>query len=60
MHDERDEDYEPEHDQYLDEGDDLDVMFAAELADEQTDEPSADTELPDDDDEFQGGLDDDF
>ena len=60
MHDELDEDYESEHDQYLDSGDELEAMFGDELEDDEAEQPAAEDEDADLDDEYQGGLDEDY
>ncbi len=63
MHTPPDDDYEPEHDQYLDEDGDLDAMFADELAEEDPLQPAAPpTAQPDEDDldDYQDGLDEDY
>ena len=74
MHADHDDDYDPEHDRFLDSGDDLDEMFADELEDDGDGEPGDESsfrDVPDpneddaddeddDDDEFHSGLDDDF
>lgn len=64
MHDELDDDYEPEHDQYLDSGDELEEMFGDELIDPDEQRKQQPDSLQDDDydpeDEYQAGLDEDW
>ena len=66
MHTDFDDEYEPDHDRYLDSGEDLDEIFADELDDfgsasrdsnNAQDNPDQDEA---DDEEFHSGLDDDF
>lgn len=62
MHDELDDDYEPEHDQYLDIGDELEDMFGDELGEPDRGqlEDRQDDEDYDPEDEYQAGLDEDW
>lgn len=66
MHTDLDDDYEPDHDRYLDGGEDLDEMFADELDDAGSASRDGNTaqvnpdQDDDNDEEFHSGLDDDF